>query len=346
MFHSDIVNSGIHITKDEILEIATQEEIFELGLGFYPEEERNYTSPFRKDKNPGCFFEYYEGTLRFKDFADSRRINGVTVNNCTCFDSIIIKKGYTFGETLRYIHYHFKDRVPDKKRKYLIENKYSKPRTNIIVPYSRPFNTYDKDFWSDYYITKDNLIEDSVFAVKNLYIKTSSKSFTLSFSGLNVSYCYPDFEENRKKIYMPRREKKKRFITDCKDEDIGGWFDLPVLGNLLVITKSYKDYRVLKNTGLTVIWLQSENILPKEKLEQLVKRFDKIVVFYDNDRAGYVGSENIVDFLNSCMEDIASRLFVPKVKNVTDPSDFIKYNIIDFKKLIKMYFKDEAYKIN
>ena len=62
---------------------------------------------------------------------------------------------------------------------------------------------------------------------------------------------------------------------------------LPKKGNLLIITKSMKDVLTLKGLGYAAIAPQSENSYPKrEQIEVLKSRFDKILVFLDNDRAG------------------------------------------------------------
>ena len=62
-------------------------------------------------------------------------------------------------------------------------------------------------------------------------------------------------------------------------------------------------------------------------LYNLVKRFDKVIVFYDNDDTGIVASQNISDKINMYFPQKASPLWLPEWLNpqgITDPSDFIK----------------------
>ena len=60
------------INKKKILEYVSEEQIFELVFGFEPVECEYVESPFRDDRNPGCWFQYCpSGKLRFVDFANS-----------------------------------------------------------------------------------------------------------------------------------------------------------------------------------------------------------------------------------------------------------------------------------
>lgn len=62
---------------------------------------------------------------------------------------------------------------------------------------------------------------------------------------------------------------------------------LPKSGDAIVITKSLKDIMVLYELGIPAIAPISENCyLTEAQHNKLVKRFDKVVLFYDNDRAG------------------------------------------------------------
>ena len=43
------------LDKDKILEIVSEEDIFEMIFGFKPKEFDYVTSPFRQDNKPGCW---------------------------------------------------------------------------------------------------------------------------------------------------------------------------------------------------------------------------------------------------------------------------------------------------
>ena len=97
---------------------------------------------------------------------------------------------------------------------------------------------------------------------------------------------------------------------------------------MLIITKSYKDYRVLKNQGLNVCWFQNEGQVPNRLiLEELIKHKSKILVWFDNDTTG-IGASNLVkDIINYIKPNLACSVVLdPKLLNVgiKDPSDLLK----------------------
>ena len=48
-------------------------------------------------------------------------------------------------------------------------------------------------------------------------------------------------------IFLTR--KKPRFVTNCTADDVGGVHSIDPFSQYIIITKSYKDYRVIKNQG-------------------------------------------------------------------------------------------------
>ena len=69
---------------------------------------------------------------------------------------------------------------------------------------------------------------------------------------------------------------------------------LPWIGDLVIITKSYKDVDVLSICGFNAVGLQGEtNPLSKGNYKILARRFDKIISLYDNDAAGRIGAEKL-----------------------------------------------------
>ena len=73
------LKSELTASYKEVLDLYTQEEIFYLLLGYYPDYSKRYKSPFREDKNPSCRFEKYGNWLYFIDNAS---FNGEIRFNC------------------------------------------------------------------------------------------------------------------------------------------------------------------------------------------------------------------------------------------------------------------------
>ena len=98
-YNSDTIDRRGFISKESILSLITQEEIFELVFKFKPEEFNYVVSPLRNDDVPGCWFSYhYTGTLYFIDFGSKRP-------HSDCFN--IVQDYFKFPNfylTLEYIH--------------------------------------------------------------------------------------------------------------------------------------------------------------------------------------------------------------------------------------------------
>lgn len=314
-----------YINKEDILNYINEEDIFSLVFGFVPEEHQYVCSPFREDHNPNCWFEYApDGRLRFVDFANPNIIGGIKMCNIDCFSAVkIYFKLPNFYQVLEFIQDNLIkgktiERKPAEKQKIeLIHKDGSK-----ILFKSRAFNEYDKRFWSRYGITRQQLVDDHVFAVETF--KVINSDGTITSTPYDITYCYTDFENSHKKIYRPYN--KKRFITSCTKNDVGNIKNM-IPYERLYITKSYKDCRVLRNLGLSSIWFQNEGMIPEDKiLIPILKRAGDIIVFFDNDKTG-LQAGNLVNIKIQNVAKNSQNIFLPTSlleKGIKDPSDFIK----------------------
>lgn len=329
----DITDSGF-INKGKILEYVSEKEIFQLVFGFEPEEFDYVTSPFREDANPGCWFEidFSSNKLRFTDFADNRVIGGVKMSNIDCFDAVKIYFGLpSFYKTLEFIKAKLidgrdiKHDIVHHKVKNKVHKKEKKPVR--ILMNTRDFFLEDRNFWQYRYgITKENLIEDKVFPIRKFKL-FNTKSGDHVFRTPDIAYAYTEFKSGNKKIYRPKQKGGKKFITNCVADDVGGMNTNVTSGRLLIITKSYKDYRVLRNLGLNVRWLQNEGMFPKgEEFWNLLKGFDKIIVFFDNDEPGIKAAGDLVKLINETQPNKSSSVYLPVEllsNGISDPSDLV-----------------------
>jgi len=329
---------GGSISKKEILQYLTQEEIYEFAVGFTPMEGEYICSPFREDTNPGCFFNYNndKGTLYLMDYSTSLVLRGEKLSYVDCFAAV--KLIYKLRDFRQVLHFIYDNLCKGRRIKQAQNSKNTGKRVKgyiKIIPYKRNFDMRDKQYWQQYYISKQNLIDDKVLPLDS-YLYFSSLKGNMYFQEKSIHYCYCEFSSGNKKIYFPKRPKNSkypRFITNCDENDVGGLSSLPPLGDKLVITSSYKDWRVLTNSGFTAVWFQSEGMIP-EMLFRLCKRFTKTIIFYDNDSAGLEAAKTLVETINQIFPGKAHFVVVPKIKDVTDPSDYIKYNILSYNKFI------------
>jgi hypothetical protein len=322
----DIEELGF-ISKQKLLEYVTEEDIFELVFKFKPVEFEYITSPLRIDTNPGCWFEtdITTGKLMFRDFGRGDR-------PLDCFD--VVQQYFNlpnFYKTLDFvkktlldkvgIQHDIKTYVAVSKRKVVVKNK-----IKILVK-TKPFTDSDRKFWQPLEITKEQLIEDKVFPI-SMFKMLGTKKGDITIKVNKPTYAYTDFEDGQKKIYQPYKKKKFRFSTNCDENAVGGINKLVPYGRQLLITKSYKDYRVLKNQGLNVVWFQNEGMIPSLKiLSNLIERFDKIIVFFDNDNTGIEAANKVVNLINSQVLNKARQVHLDVElvkKDITDPADLMK----------------------
>lgn len=331
MYNDDLEEKGF-ISVQDIFRYVDEESIYEMVFGFRPTELEYVESPFREDDNPGCWFEYgTDGKLRFVDFADNRIINGVKMNNIDCFDAVKVYFNLpNFYKTLEFIWNHLiegKDLDAQAlERSKVIKRKTEKKEVQILFE-TRFFDKRDEAFWSSRGITSQNLKDDKVFAVKKYKILNSKKGNFL-IKPASICYAYTDFRGNKVKLYCPYADKKGKFITNCTQNDIGGLSSLEYNQPNLIITKSYKDWRVIKNQGYNTIWFQNEGMIPDiQELTSIFDKYEEIIIFFDNDKAGKEASNKVKSFIESNFKNKVKTIFLPEYEKevIKDPSDLIFY---------------------
>jgi 5S rRNA maturation endonuclease (ribonuclease M5) len=325
----------VFISKEEILEKVSQEEIFKFIVGYLPREHQYVFSLFRKDKSPNCYYEWYKDCLWFVDWSEPENKK----QHRDCFNMVQDHFKVSFYKALEIVNGHFKlglgaghhedSEFVVKQRKIIEETEQQKKNTHLMPCKVREFNSQgDRLQWSPYQITRQELIEDNVFPI--IWYKVYSKRLRdyVVIRPTTNSYLIGTFEE-RTKYYTPDKVGKGKWATNCSANDIWGYEDLPLMSDKLIITKSYKDWRVLKNQGVkNVIGFQNEGQYPSlEILKSLLERFKEIIIFFDNDRAGIQAAEKLVEYLNSIIPRKTRSIYLKETlqkQSVSDPADMIK----------------------
>lgn len=315
-YTSDKIESKGFIDQMQILKYVSEEEIFSLVFGFKPKEYQYVTSPLRVDSDAGCWFEFMDGKLFFRDFAYANR-------PLDCFH--VVRDYYnlpSFPSTLEFV----RQKLIDNQNRKLIIPEYREEKEKFYMKITtRQFLKKDAIFWKQIGVSKQNLVDDSVFAVHRAFLYNTKNGDTTMNLFNKLCYAYTEFEDGRKKLYLPNNNDNK-FITDCTKDDIGSIKHLVPFGRLLFIKKSYKDCRIIRNQGYNSIWFQNEGMIPSDDiLYNLVKRFDRVIVFYDNDDAGITASTDLSNKINTYFPKKAKPLWLPEqLRNngITDPAEY------------------------
>lgn len=312
---------------EDVIKKLDDEKIFRY---YFPDYELNvyFSNPFRVDNNPSAVVVKRNGRLYFKDFP-----SGIKAIDSIGLVSYV--ESISFSEALRWIsENNFLEKKEIQREKVFSEdNNYC---TIEITP--RKWTKYDQLYWKSYGISSSNLKEDGIIPISDYSVYTQDRTISRSPLYKNVPYAIP-FGNEIYKLCFPINNRGRRFITNAGYNVIGGTKSLPFTGENLVITKSYKDWRVLKNLGLDCIYFQSESQFPElSELEPILRMFDNIFIWFDNDPPGIVGADKLSKHISNYNPQILNMKHFEK-----DPSDVIKAGDIQFlKNFIKQKINEKS----
>jgi len=302
------------INRDYILLRYTQEDIFKYIL---KQEillkKKCYNAPYRLDNNGTCSLCYYGDVLYFCDFANEQ-------HHFDCFQ--LYTKVFNLTDDKVYQHILEHVEISDKKTSLSkrTNNNQVKKRQKIqseIAIVKQAFSPKDLSYWMKFGITKKQLQEDGVVSVK--YIRVVNEDIDVTYAPKTLCYAYTEWGTCLK-IYQPLAKKERKWLTNCKPCSIGGTHTIPNqdIDETLIITKSYKDWRVLINSNCYSIWLQNEVTLPeRELLLEYINRFKDIVILFDNDDTGIKNAKKLQEYIQL---DNVRVVFIP-FKTIKDSSD-------------------------
>jgi hypothetical protein len=276
-----------------------------------------YTSPFREDHNPGCFFQWEYGILTFKDFAADIRLTGNVLN------MLELCTGMTKADGLKYINRRYNlglgyetDMITLPKLTPVI-TKQKIEHTPAIIRFEFSADYMFYDYFYAYGIQKPTLNRFLVLPCKTVWVKNKRgvvEVFQANKSNPVYLYCWKnavgELTENYKMLQPFARKNTKWRTNHGLIDDVG----LCEVGNennpleIDFITSSRKDRMVLYEIGYTSICANNEaQIITSGK-------YKARYTFMDNDAAGIAsaGKYNL------------PALFVPKEPDVKDPSDYAK----------------------
>lgn len=289
----------LDITKEEILSKVSQLTIFTTYCKNFEELDRSFTSEFYHDTNPSC--RIYIGSNNipyYKDFGSGEHLD--------CFAYVQKKYNVNFYECLRIIANDFKI----KNLSVNIDPKIIIPRESINVPvkprvkskieiFPQNYNLRDYNYWNQFKIPLQLLEDYDVFSCKWVYLIKGENKTVFEYSRSNPIYAYR-FTNSGKysyKIYFPLADKKRKWLFNGgSSENIEGFDQLDPFGDFVVLTKSLKDCMCYRLFGINAISLQGEvNKLQKELVDEILKRFNYIIINYDNDNQGIKSAKALED---------------------------------------------------
>lgn len=307
VYNTNNIIENIGVTLEWILSKVTEYDIYAAYIGNF-KVGMIYNSPLRKDKTPsfGCFYSKKTRQLLFKDHGTGE-----------CGNVIKFVKLYTgitnYSEVLQDIVKKLKitnDTQLDSSKQYI-------PSTETVIGVVRQeFTETDINYWKQFNISVETLKKFGVSSIKYYLCNGIVKSI---YKEENPMYAYKVYDHF--KIYKPLADKYTKWRNNLTELDIQGYKQLPKTGDILIITKSMKDVMCLYEMGIPAISPSSEStFIPEKVLEQLKKRFKRIVILFDRDEAG-------VKYLRKMsLKTGLEGMLVHKKFKAKDISDAIKAN--------------------
>lgn len=311
------------LNKENLLKKVSHAEIFQY---YAPGSGMKYQilCPFHKEDTPSCFIDLQKGFICFgcKSSGDS-------------LEFVRKKYNLTFFEALEVISNDFGLTTHNHKKISLevlgipLNQVKNIPKTIQIK--EREWTSKDIAYWEQFGVSKELCIEYNIYPISHYWV--NEYMFSVKIGDL----AYAFLEGTKFQIYQPYAEKSKKWFSNT-GLMIYGYDQLSPFGKLLFITSSKKDIVTLKSLGYYAVSPNNEGTaLPIDKYEDLNNRFDKIVIFFNNDQQGlksaHIMSQDLgIDFV-----------FIPLEFDEKDPSDFRKsYGKDKTKELIKNLLDDKG----
>tara|TARA_R100001463_G_scaffold23551_2_gene56416 strand:- start:26380 stop:27393 length:1014 start_codon:yes stop_codon:yes gene_type:complete len=305
------------LTKANILEKVSQFDIFNSYCSPFNALYKTFRSELRTDKNPTCSICRVGEKLIYKDFSESETRD--------CFDYIQAKYGVSFIQALEMVNRDFglnllstvtlsTERVQVAKSDFDVM---TIPEQVVDIRVcTRTFTVADKEFWYDRFgihsatLEKFKIFPLSGFFVNGVYTQSGSNVYGYYFGLL------PDKREAWK-IYQPYADRKLKWRSNCPESIIQGWEQLPAEGDVVIITKSLKDVAVLTQLDFPSVAPQAEsNTISPDLVLNLRKRYEHVMLLYDNDEPGKIAAQKIAEQHNLPV------FFMPD--ETKDASDFVE----------------------
>lgn len=269
------------VTLDEIFLEFNQEDIFEY-CGLKVVFNAGVKNPFRKDSDPGCHFDWFQGYILFHDFTG---FFGKTGINCVSLVQFLHPHLKTNKDVLDHLRKNLTaSKTPSK---YIAPDKINEIDIRIL---SKPFSKkhYLNMFPPEFLYSQNTHYVDKYWCTT----KTDPISKVNRFHNPKIFDTYAFFfpETKHIKLYTPELDRVK-FYTNCTDSDIWGIDKIhKPRSKFLVVTKGGKDYLTLTyalDDSFDVIAVQSEyDTLDINLIKVIQKNYEKAFIVFDPDETG------------------------------------------------------------
>jgi hypothetical protein len=297
-----------YLSKDILYSKISQEQIFQYYLPSFKKVGTKFKSELRQDPNPSCTITSYHGVLWYKDF-------GTTTKAVDAVGYVMLKYGLDHQQALELIAKDFNIQNSTIVGKISKVDSIAKEIPTRYEFKVRNYQSRDFEYWGQYHLGETDLKFFDIYPIQWLRIIKPDKVVVVREEFMYVYII----DSGIYKFLSPYSEFK--WLSNCTSEHYQGYNQLPWFNNELLITKSMKDVAVLYKLGYHSIAPQSESqLISRQFISVLKKRFERVVLFYDNDAPGIAGANR-----NAITHKLES-IMIPQELGIKDISDYAKIN--------------------
>jgi DNA primase len=292
------------LTYEDILCKVDEETLFRYYTEF-KNISKKFCCPIHKEKTPSCKI-FLNSPLIYKCFgcgSTGTIIQVITTRyNCTYHEALqIIANDFNIENTF----------INKNSAGFILQENHVKKINNTLIKvrYTN-WNSKLLEYWNQYSISLKTLEKYNIKPIDYYWI---------NYSRFKTNFGFAYSVNNKFKILQPNDEDFK-WTSNCTIENIQGFMQLEP-SDLLIITSSLKDVACLNERfNLQCIAPSSENsYLPEGKIAWLKNNYKKIIVYFNNDKAGIAASK---DYKERYGFD-----YILNPKEISkDPSDCFKNN--------------------
>ena len=238
--------------------------------------EERFVSPFRDDERPTCSIRRMSGNgqLYFMDWA-------VLDKALDVFGLYMYVHGCDFSEAVDGL-FDLMAGDRSKKTPQLSSIRVKQLSETRLSATSRDWLQTDLNWWMTFGIDKQTLEFFQVSAARFVWL---GDDIVYQHSSPQIFPAYLYKGPSSLKAYFPHRTEFRFYHNNANH--LQGLEQLPLSGEMVVITKSLKDVMTLYRFNVPAVAPQSESIvITPEQLANLRSRFTHVVVLFDNDHAG------------------------------------------------------------
>ena len=287
-------------------------------------------SPLRQDKKPSfSLFSNNGEEVGFIDYSTREHGSIITLLmrlwNCSFIEA---KKRIAndMGD--------FNTNIYIRKNNSIIHKTPIRTNSNIDLKCKiREWRDYDIKYWDSYGIPLKWLKYADVYPISHKIVIKDNISYT--FGADKYAYAYVEFKEGKTtlKIYQPFNKSGHKWSNRHDKSVISLWTKVPNTGDKVCICSSLKDALCLwANTGIPSLAIQGEGYsISNTAINELKKRFKKVYICLDNDKAGLEDSKILASktgFINVVLPQFNGGKDISDLYKVLQDKDKFKQTIL------------------